>query len=639
MALRWIYAFRARIRTIVRPQRADDERRDELAFHVAMQTRANAERGMNGPEAERRARMALGGVEQTKDRSRDVRPLRWADTLMRDVRYSLRSLRRSPGFTTVALLTVALGIGANTAMFTIFNGVLLRPLPYPNPERLVRLYQANPKLGLRLNSFSRPDFEDWRDGTRSFAGMAAYFRLPTILTWRGDPLQLRVAYTTGNFFRVLGTPVQLGRLLVEEDHRRASRNAVISDRLWRTHFSAATSAIGSTLELRAGTFTVVGVMPAAFRFPTPDTDLWAPETVLSDQLVGPRNRNNRRYEGIARLVEGVPLEGAQADLNVVARRLTTAYPGTNAEWSATTMVPLRTVIIGDVERALVVVLAVVGFILLIGCANLANLLLARGTARSSEIAIRRALGAGQGRIFSQLLTESVVLALGGAALGFALGVWGVQTVLAQSADTLPRVEDVHIDGRVVGFGFLLALVTGVLFGLLPALRAAFSEPQHDLKGVRGVAAHSQRALSALVVAEVGLAVVLVVGAVLMARSFLALRGVNPGFNPQGVVMASLQMNLAGVPLSDWARHIITRREEIVDRVAALPGVVSAGTIDAFPLHDNFGGASTKSPSISAVILLGITCAIIPPPATKCRTAPAKTPGCRDPRFRLLLTHP
>jgi predicted permease len=589
--LRWIDALGARIRTIVRPQRADDDLRDELAFHVAMQTRANVERGMSEGEAERRARLALGGIEQTKERSRDVRPLQWADTLLRDVRYALRSLRRAPGFTTVALLTLALGLGANTAMFTIFNGVLLRPLPYPDPDRLVRLYQADPKLGLRLNNFSRPDFEDWRDGTRSFADIAAYFRLPTILTGRGEPLQLRVAYITGTFFGVLDAPAQLGRLLGEDDHRQAGRNAVISDRLWRTHFSADSRAIGSTMELRAGTFAVVGVVPATFRFPTPDTDVWIPESVLNDQLVGPRNRNNRRYEGIARLREGVQLERAQADLNVVARRLATAYSGTNAEWSATTVVPLHTAIVGDVDRALVVILAVVGFILLIGCANLANLLLARGTARSSEMAIRRALGAGQLRIFSQLLTESLVLAFVGAAMGYALAVWGVQTVVALSADTLPRVDDVRIDGRVAGFGFLLALVTGVLFGLLPAMRAAFAEPQQNLKGVRGVVGGGQRALSALVVAEVGLAVVLVIGAVLMARSFLALRGVDPGFNPERVLMASLQMNLAGVPMPEWAGHIIRRRQEIVDRVVALPGVVSAGTIDAFPLRDNWGGAS------------------------------------------------
>jgi putative ABC transport system permease protein len=332
-------------------------------------------------------------------------------------------------------------------------------------------------------------------------------------------------------------------------------------------------------------------MPATFRFPTPDTDVWVPETVLSDQMVGPRNRNNRRYEGVARLREGVGLEQAHADLNVAAARLATSYPGTNAEWTVTSLIPLRTAIVGDVDRALVVVLAVVGFILLIGCANLANLLLARGTARSAEMAIRRALGAGQLRIVRQLLTESIVLASVGAALGLALAIWGVRTILAFSADTLPRVEDIWIDGRVVAFGFLIALVTGVLFGLAPALRTAFAEPQQNLKGARGVAGRGQGALSALVIGEVGLAVVLVIGAGLMARSFLELRSVNPGFNPERVLMASLQMNLAGVPLPEWPGRIIRRRQEIVDRVAALPGVVSVGTIDAFPLHENVTGVS------------------------------------------------
>jgi predicted permease len=582
---RWIYALQARFRAIIRRRRADDDLHDELSFHLAMQAHANVQSGLSGAEAERRARLALGGLEQAKERSRDVRPLQWSHTLIQDVRYALRSLRRAPGFTAIALLTLALGLGANTAMFSIVNGVLLRPLPYAEADRLVRVYQASPGQGLRNARISIPDFEDWRAQTPAFATMTAYDRMPQILTGRGDPLEIQSAYITGDFFGTLGTPVQLGRSLVEDDHRQASRNAVISDRLWRARFAADRRAIDSPILLRGEPFTIVGVMPVDFRYPTPDTDVWVPESVLDDRAIGPRVRDNRIFEGVARLKDGVSLEQAQAELNAVAARLAAEHPKSNAEWSAATVVPLRTAIVGDVDTALVVVLAVVGFILLIGCANLANLLLARGSARSREIAIRTALGARRMRIVRQLLTESLVLAFLGGVLALVISGWGVQTVMALSANTLPRVDDVHLDGRVIGFGLLLALLTGVLFGLLPALRAARADPQSDLMGGRGTVGRGQRLRSVLVVAEVGLAVMLVIGAGLMARSFLALRSVDPGFDPDHVLTVSMQLNLAGVPGSEIGARLLRRREEIIDRVAVLPGVLSAGTVNAFPLRD------------------------------------------------------
>ncbi len=581
---RWIYALQARFRAIVRRWRADDDPHDELSFHMAMQTQANLQSGLSGPKAERRARLTLGGVEQTQARSRDVRPLQWAHAFIQDVRYALRSLRRAPGFTTIALLTLALGIGANTAMFSVVNGVLLRPLPYAKANRLVRVYQANPKQGLRQARISLPDFEDWRQA-RAFAGMAAYDVVPQVLTGHGDPIELQCAYIAGDFFGVLGSPVQRGRPLVENDYRQASRSIVISDRLWRTHLAAEPRVIGSPILLRGEPFTVVGVMPSSFRYPTPDTDVWVPESVLSNEALGPRVRDNRLFEGVARLEQGVSLEQAHADLNAVAARLSADYPQTNAEWSATTVVPLRTAIVGDVYRALVVVLAVVGFILLIGCTNLANLLLARGAARSGETAIRTALGASRMRIVRQFLTEGLVLSLLGGLLGLVVSVWGVKTVLALSAGTLPRVDDVRIDGRVIGFGLLLAVVTGLAFGLLPALRVAIAEPQNNLKGVRGAVGRGVRLRSTLVVAEVALAVVLVIGAGLMARSFLALRSVDPGFNPARVLTISMRLNLVGVPAPEIPDRLRRRREEIIERVAALPGVVEVGTINLFPLRD------------------------------------------------------
>lgn len=504
-------------------------------------------------------------------------------TVIQDVTYALRLLRRAPGFTAVALLTMALGIGANAAMFTVVNGVLLRPLPYVDPDRLVRVYQANPEQGVPDGFISVPGFEDWRTQTRSFAAMAAYQRIPMILTGRGDPVELQTAFVIGDFFGTLGTSAQVGRTLLEEDISQAVPNAVISDRLWRTRFGQG-DAIGRSILLTGQPYTIIGVMPANFVYPTPDADVWAPHSVLSDQMIGPRVRNQRVLEGIARLAGNVRLDEARAELNSVAARLAAEYPATNGAWSAATVLPLKTTIVGDVDAVLVVVLAVVGFILLIACANLANLLLARATARSREIAVRAALGAGRMRIARQLLTESLLLSLIGGGLGIALAVWGVNAVLALSADTLPRVEDVHVDARVIAFGLLLTLVTGILFGILPALRAARAEPQHNLRGGRGAIGHMQRPRNALVVAEVGLAMVLVICAGLMGRSFLELRRADPGFDPEQVLAVTLQWNIAGIASSDVARHVVGRREELIERVAALPGVVDAGTIVSLPLQ-------------------------------------------------------
>jgi predicted permease len=583
---RWIDLVTARLRAIAGLRRAEDDLDDEVAFHIAMQARANEARGMTAGEAARRARVSLGGVEHVKTRSREARTLRWAQTFGQDARYALRSLVRSPGFAAVALLTLALGIGANLAMFTIVNGVLLRPLPYAEAESLVRVYHANPRQGVRDGSTSLPDIIDWRDRTPALASIGGFYRLPTIVTGQGDPLQVQVAYVTADFFRTLGTPAQLGRTLDATD-QQARRRAVISDRLWRTAFAANPRAIGSTITVRAGAVDVVGVMPAVFRFPETDTDIWMPETLNTDQMVGARVRGNKRFEAVARLGKGTNPDRAQRDLSAVARQLSTEHRE-NADWNEVAVVPLRTAIVGDVDRALALAFTVVGVILLIGCANLANLLLARGAARGNEIALRTALGAGRMRIVRQLLTESLVLAVLGGALGVAVGAWAVDAVVAASAGTLPRIEDVRVDAATLGFAALVVLMTSLIFGGLPAMRVALAEPLDHLRGSRGVVGRGHGLRRALVVTEVALAVLLAVSAGLMARSFLALRTVDPGFTAEGVLAVSMQMNVAGVPPTQMGGFIIRRREEIIDRIAALPGVTSAGTIDSLPLRDDGG---------------------------------------------------
>ena len=584
---RWWYALTARLRAIAGRRRADQDLDDELSFHLAMQERANRDRGMPGTEAARRARLSLGGVEQTKETAREVRPLHSLQTFLQDVRYALRLIRRSPGFATVTVVTVALGIAANTAIFSIVNGILIRPLPYADPDRLVRVYLANPAQNINDGVVSVPDIDDWRARSQSFSAIAGYAALPMILVGRGDPVEIHGAFFVGDLFATLGATPLLGRVLTEQDVRDKAFNAVISERLWRTRFNGDPNVLGAPLSLGAKRFTIVGVMPAAFRYPAATTDAWGPHSIFSDDDVGPRVRSQRVLDVVARLAPGVSAAQAEAEMAALAAKLAGEFPQSNRGWSSARVTSLRTAIVGSVDAALVVVLAVVGFILLIACANLANLLLARGTSRAHEIATRIALGAGRIRIVRQLLTESLVLGLLGGVAGLALSYWGVQIVLGLSADTLPRVEDVRLDARVIAFGLALSVVTAALFGILPAFRVANTDPQQRLRGGRGAVGGSGRARNTLVVAEVALAVVLVIGAALMARSFLALRSVDPGFDRAHVLAVELHFNLANVS-GDIGEHLVRRRDEVVARIAALPGVTAAGSIRTLPLEGECG---------------------------------------------------
>jgi predicted permease len=587
--MRLIAELRERLRGLFFKAREDADMDDELRDHLEMEVLANQRRGMSSEEARRQAAISFGGMDRVREEVRDARGLALFEQSIGDISYALRALRRQPGFTAVALLTLALGIGANTAMFSIVNGILLRPLPYAKPHELVLLYQSSPKAGELLGRVSYEDLEDWRARTRSLASIAAFASVPTILTGRGDPVEIEMSYVTTKFFDLLGVPVTLGRPLLEDDHRLKQRNAVISDGLWRTNLGGEPEVIGRSILLRGEPYTVVGVMPASVRHPTPGTTVWVPQSLVAANMFsnGLPTRKDRYLRAFGRLAPGADAAQAQRELTALSGELAATYPESNEEWNAAAVVPLHTSIVGDVDQALVVVLAVVGLILLIACANLASLLLARGSARTREIAVRAALGAGRSRIVRQLLTESLVLAFLGGVLGLVLSYWGVQTILALSADTLPRVEDVRVDGRVIGFGLFLAAATGVLFGLVPALRMAHSDPQHDLRGGRGSAgAEGQRLRSLLVVAEVALAVLLVIGAGLMARSFLALRSVDPGFRPDRVLTVAMQLNFSGVPEDKTATFLVQRREEILSRVRDLPGVEAAGMINVFPLRDD-----------------------------------------------------
>jgi predicted permease len=583
----WTAEFRERFRGLFFRTREDGDMDDELRAHVELQTLENQRRGMSAAEARRQAVLAFGSVERIREEVREARGVALLEEWLGDTRYALRALRRNPGFTAVALLTIALGIGANAAMFSIVNGVLLRPLPYPAAHELTLVYQSSPRTGEVHGYVSLEDLEDWRARTHTFVSLAGYAAGSTILTGHGDAVEVEMTFVTPQFFDVLGTPVALGRPLLPDDHHLQQRHAVISDALWRTHLGSDPAVIGSSILLGGEPYTVVGVTPASFRHPTPAPTAWIPRSLVGPNIFsnGLPTRGDRYLRAIGRLAPGADAAQAQHELTALSVELAATYPESNEDWTAAAVVPLHTSIVGDVDRALVVVLGVVGFILLIGCANLANLLLARGSARSREIGIRVALGAGRRRIVRQLLTESLVLALLGGAIGLVFSYWGVQTILALSADTLPRVEDVRLDGTVVTFGLLLAAATGILFGLAPALHSARTVPQQALRGGRGaVGTEGRRLRGALVVAEVALAVLLVIGAGLMARSFLALRSVDAGFEPDRVLTVALQLNYGGVAEDDIGTFLIQRREEILERVRALPGVEAAGMINVFPLH-------------------------------------------------------
>ncbi|CAN5745167.1 ABC transporter permease [soil metagenome] len=583
-ATRWWYAVRAWLVALTGRRHADDDLQDEIAFHLEMQIQENLRAGASQDEAVRRARIALGGVDQTKETVRDGRPLRMLATLLEDAQYALRLIRRAPGFATVTLLTIALGVGANTAIFSVVNGVLLRPLPYFEPDSLMRMYLANPVHDTSDGPFSVLDLDDWRARARSFESITGYLSFPTIHTGSAEPVEIQTTFVLGDFFGTLGVRARLGRALTEDDVRRKIPNVVISERLWQTRFGGDETVLGRAVSLSAISYTIVGVMSGQVRFPTPDTDIWAPHSVLSDEAVGPRGqRFQRGLAVLARLATGVTVEQAQSEATAVAGQLAAEFPNSNKGWTDARVVPLRTTLVGKVDTALLVVLAVVGVILLIACANLANLFLARGTARAHEMATRAALGAGRLRIVRQLLTDSLVLGIAGGILGIALSFVGVQALLALSADTLPRVEDVRIDGRVIGYGLLLTVMAALLFGILPALRAARVNPRDRLRADRGAIGGHGRLGRVLIVTEVALALVLIVGAGLMTRSFLALRAANPGFDPHQVVAVTVQFNLEGVS-GDLNAHLIQRRERLVEVLRALPGVVEAGSIRNLPLE-------------------------------------------------------
>ena len=496
-------------------------------------------------------------------------------TFLKDIRYGIGSLARHPGFTAVAVITLALGIGANTAIFSVVNSVLLRPLPFDEPERIVWLWDTMPQLSVAPTSL--PDFLGWKEQNRSFERLAA-FQGGSMFVDAGDgSTDTRVGLATPELFSVFHVSPILGRTFTNDETQPGRfRVAVLSHSMWQSRFGSDPNVSGRTIQLNGAAYTIIGVMPPGFSFPD-RAELWRPLPIDPAKLdPGPHYLNV-----VGRLKPGVTLTQAQADMSIIAARLSEQYKEKNAGHGVK-LETLTKVVVGDVGLALYVLMAAVGFVLLIACANLANLMLARVGARQKEIAIRTALGASRLRIVRQLLTESLMLAVVGGGAGLLLAVWAVRWVVSLSADTIPRVHEISVNARVAGFTLLISVVTGVLFGLAPALQVSRPDLTDALKeSGRSTTSHrTNRLRSALVVAEVALSLVLLVGAGLMIRSFAKLSQVDPGFKPTQVMTIGVALLRAKYPDDE---HVAQGFSQLLEHAANTPGVLSAGAVSNLPL--------------------------------------------------------
>ena len=558
------------------------EIQEEINTHLDMDAAIRSQRGKTPEQALQAARREFGNLALVEQVTRDQRGWGWVQDLLQDVRYGARMLRKNLGFTIVAVLTLALGIGANTAIFSVVNGVLLNPLPYPAPEQLVSVHESKPNF--EFGSISWPNFRDWRKDNRSFASMAVYRRTAFSLTGLGEPEQVRGRFISSDFFSTVGVNPVLGRDFARgEDEIGAAPIALITVGFGNRKFGSSPDALGKTLTLDGKSYTIVGVVPNfdLFLKSFQIAEIYVPIGQWSNPLL-PRRGAGLGIHGLARLKPDVTIEQARADMEQITHNLATAFPDDNKSVGAK-LVPLRSEMLGDVQPILLVLLAAVALVLLIACVNVANLLLARSSGRAREFAIRNALGAGRGRILRQLLTESVLLAAIGGTLGLALARWGTQAALKNLPSDLPRASSIGLDWRVLLFTGAISLLAGVLFGLAPALRTRIVHLQNTLKeGGRGASAGRNRAQSVFVVAEMGMTLVLLIGAGLMIRTMQRLWSVDPGFRPEKVLTFGVTLPPAMMNASPDAIRAALR--ELDSRIAATPGVETmAQTWEAFPL--------------------------------------------------------
>ncbi len=574
-------------RNLSHKARVERDLDDELAAYLDLVAAEKVRAGMSPQAARRAARIQLGGVEQVKEGVRGARVGAFFDTLLLDLRYGARALARSPSFTVVAVLALALGIGANTAIFSVIRGVLLAPLPYPQAGQLVLVSRHFARSNFPYGNLCIADYLDWRASNRAFEEPALVQRRRFDLTGMGEPEQLSGAAVTAGFFSALRVRPLLGRAFsAGEDGPGRQRLAVISEALWRRRFAGSARVIGQAVDLDGIRSTIVGVMPSSFHFPRPDSEVWT--NLVFDP---PARRGPFFYRGLARLKPGVTLTQAQAEMSAIARRIELADPRTSN--LTFPVLPLREAIVGDARPALLVLFGAVTLVLLIASVNVANLLLARAAAREREMAVRLGLGAGRARLLRQLLTESALLALVGGAAGIGVAAGSIGLLRRWNPGELPRMAEVHLDATVLGWTALISLLTGVLFGLAPALQSSRAGLVGSLKdGGRGHSAGPgrRRTRAALVVAEIGLSLLLLAGAALFLRSFALLQRVDTGFLVPPRRILSMQISPGSARCSD-SKACIAFYQHLVERVRQLPGVESAAVTDSLP-PDREGDADT-----------------------------------------------
>jgi predicted permease len=570
-----------RLRTLFHRKAVESELDEELRAHLANETAKYLARGLPAEQAAGRARLALGGLEQTKENCRDARGISLVETLIYDLRYGFRMLRKSPGFTAVAILTLGLGIGANTAIFSVVQAVVLAPLPYHDPDRLVMVWENNPRFPRVWVSY--PNFLDWQRSTRSFQQMAAFWEKGVDLTAPGTPEHLNGKEISSGFFNTLGAELALGReFSPEEDRRGGTPVVIISNRLWRNRFAASADLLGHSLTLNGVDYSIVGVTQPGFRLER-DADVYVP-LGQSDPMVL-NNRASHAIYAMARLRAGVSTSQAQSEMSAVQIGLDQLYPEDNRDLGIY-IEPLKQEIVGDVGGMLLLLLGAVGLVLMIACANVANLVLARSASRAREFAVRAALGANRTRLVRQLLTENMLLSLVGASFGILIASLVLRSVVATAPDLLPRSENIHVNAPVLLFTLGVSIAVGILFGLAPALKSWNADPQTALKeGGRGSTSTHHRAQSSLVVLQMALTLVLLVGAGLLLRTIHHLWQVNPGFDPQHLITfrVGVSRSLTKTPASTRTAY-----QQLIDRIRRIPGLQAADFTDVVPLSGQGG---------------------------------------------------
>jgi putative ABC transport system permease protein len=554
----------------------------ELHDHLDLETEERADRYA--------AQRSLGNITSIKEETRAMWRFSWIDRVAQDVRYAFRGMAKSPGFALFAVFSLALGIGANTAIFTVVNSVLLKPLPFPEPNRLVQIWEQQPARGFFRNVVNGLNFLDWRERTQSFKGVAAISEYTVSVTGLGDPFALQAPQVSPQFFSILGVAPELGRVFTLEEGEPGHENTtILSYKLWQSQFGADRGVVGRKILLSGASATIVGVMPPGFGLPGRTADLWLPLAVVRSRQWA----TGRNLTVIARLKDGINLAQAQNDLRSVAAQSARERPDFNAGYTADA-VPLLKDSTRGVRLPLLVLLAAVGLVLLIACANVANLLLMRSASRSREIAVRVSLGAGRRRLMHQLLAESLVLALTGCGAGLGVAYGGVHALLAliPREAQLPRMDTIQMDGPVFLFALALAVLTAIVFGLVPSLQMSRTGPQQALQ--RGAIRTAARGFlrHALVISEVALSLILLIGAGLMLRSFHRLITLNPGFETDHILTMAMFTSPAKYNNPSIRAAYYVR---LLDAIRTVPGVREAGSVDSLPLQEQVSGSCFSLP--------------------------------------------